>query len=231
MEKRLLNAVPATSLPRERMLLYGEKALSDQELLAILLRTGQHPHNVLEIAGHLLKTFGGLALLRQATLTELEEIRGIGRVKALEIKALIELGKRIQTEHVAINATIHASYELAKQLILELKDCKQEHLVCVYLDTKNQVLLKKTLFIGSLDQTIAHPREVFHYAVRYSAARIILAHNHPSGNVIPSKQDILFTKRVQQCGEMMGIEVVDHLVIGCKQYFSFREEGLMEEVK
>ncbi|MBF8807568.1 MAG: DNA repair protein RadC [Enterococcus lacertideformus] len=229
MEKNLLGAVPATSLPRERMLIYGEEALSDQELLAILLRTGQHPHNVLEIAGHLLKTFGGLALLRQATLTELEGIRGIGRVKALEIKALVELGRRIQAEHVAVKSAIHASYELANQLILELKDHKQEHLICIYLDTKNQVLLKKTLFIGSLDQTIAHPREVFHYAVRYCAARIILAHNHPSGNVIPSKQDLLFTKRVQKCGEMMGIDVLDHLIIGCKQYFSLREEGLMEE--
>ena len=229
MEKNLLDAVPATSLPRERMLLYGEKALSDQELLAILLRTGQHPYNVLELAGNLLKTFGGLALLRQATLSELEKIRGIGQVKALEIKALIELGKRIQTQHVAVQPTIHASYELAQQLIIELKDHKQEHLICIYLDTKNQVLLKKTLFIGSLDQTIAHPREVFHYAVRYSAARIILVHNHPSGNVLPSKQDLLFTKRVQKCGEMMGIDVLDHLIIGCKQYFSLREEGLMEE--
>ncbi|EOF61098.1 DNA repair protein RadC [Enterococcus hirae EnGen0127] len=203
MEKNLLDAVPVTSLPRERMLLYGEKALSDQELLAILLRTGQHPYNVLELAGNLLKTFGGLALLRQATLSELEKIRGIGQVKALEIKALIELGKRIQTQHVAVQPTTHASYELAHQLIIELKDHKQEHLICIYLDTKNQVLLKKTLFIGSLDQTIAHPREVFHYAVRYSAARIILVHNHPSGNVLPSKQDLLFTKRVQKCGEMM----------------------------
>lgn len=229
MEKNLLDAVPATSLPRERMLLYGEKALSGQELLAILLRTGQHPYNVLELAGNLLKTFGGLALLRQATLSELEKIRGIGQVKALEIKALIELGKRIQTQHVAVQPTIHASYELAHQLIIELKDHKQEHLICIYLDTKNQVLLKKTLFIGSLDQTIAHPREVFHYAVRYSAARIILVHNHPSGNVLPSKQDLLFTKRVQKCGEMMGIDVLDHLIIGCKQYFSLREEGLMEE--
>lgn len=102
-------------------------------------------------------------------------------------------------------------------------------MICIYLDTKNQVLLKKTLFIGSLDQTIAHPREVFHYAVRYSAARIILVHNHPLGNVLPSKQDLLFTKRVQKCGEMMGIDVLDHLIIGCKQYFSLREEGLMEE--
>ncbi|OWW47397.1 hypothetical protein B645_07095 [Enterococcus hirae 88-15-E09] len=203
MEKNLLDAVPVTSLPRERMLLYGEKALSDQELLAILLRTGQHPYNVLELAGNLLKKFGGLALLRQATLSELEKIRGIGQVKALEIKALIELGKRIQTQHVAVQPTTHASYELAHQLIIELKDHKQEHLICIYLDTKNQVLLKKTLFIGSLDQTIAHPREVFHYAVRYSAARIILVHNHPSGNVLPSKQDLLFTKRVQKCGEMM----------------------------
>ncbi|MGM9903084.1 DNA repair protein RadC [Enterococcus sp. 10A9_DIV0425] len=228
MEKSLIHAVPTTSLPRERMEIYGAAALSDQELLAILLRTGQHPYNVLEVAGILLKEFGGLALLRQATLTELEAIRGIGRVKAIEIKALIELGHRIQADQLRTTPTIRASYELAQELILELKDHKQEHLVCVYLDTKNQVLLKKTLFIGSLNQTVAHPREVFHYAVRYSAARIILAHNHPSGNVIPSKQDLQFTRRIQACGEMMGIDVLDHLIIGRKQYFSLQEEGLME---
>lgn len=229
MEKNLLQTVPATSLPRERMETYGEGALSDQELLAILLRTGQHPYNVLEVAGTLLKKFGGLALLRQATLAELEAVRGIGRVKALEIKALIELGRRIQVDQLRQTTTVHASYELAKELILELKDQKQEHLVYIYLDTKNQILLKKTLFIGSLDQTIAHPREVFHYAVRYSAARLVLAHNHPSGNVLPSKQDMRLTRRIQECGEMMGIEVLDHLIIGSKQYFSLREEGLMEK--
>ncbi len=109
-----------------------------------------------------------------------------------------------------------------------MKDHKQEHLVCIYLDTKNQIL-KKTLFIGSLNQTIAHPREIFHYAVRYSAARLVLAHNHPIGNVIPSKQDMHFTRSIQECGEMMGIDVLDHLIIGSKQYFSLREEGLMEK--
>ncbi|WP_195639906.1 RadC family protein [Enterococcus durans] len=229
MEKNLMRTVPMTSLPRERMLIYGEKSLTDQELLAILLRTGQHPFNVLEVAGYLLKAFGGLALLRQATLSELEKVRGIGQVKALEIKALIELGTRLHAEQVQVKPKIHASVELAKQLILEMKDYQQEHLVCIYLDTKNQVILKKTLFIGSLNQTIAHPREIFHYAVRYSAARLILVHNHPSGNIIPSKQDVQFTRRVQRCGEMMGIDVLDHLIIGQKQYFSLREEGILEE--
>ncbi|WP_165002921.1 MULTISPECIES: DNA repair protein RadC [unclassified Enterococcus] len=230
MEKRLIKEVPSSSLPRERMEIYGVNALSDQELLAILLRTGHHPYNVMDIAGHVLKKFGGLALLRQTTLHELESIRGIGRVKALEIKALIELGKRIQEDQIHANPVVNASYELAQQLILELKDHKQEHLLCIYLDAKNQVILKKTLFIGSLNQSLAHPREIFHYAVRYSAARIILVHNHPSGNVIPSQQDLKLTKRIQKCGVMMGIEVMDHLIIGRKRYFSLREEGLMEEV-
>lgn len=229
MEKRLIKEVPTSSLPRERMEIYGAEALSDQELLAILLRTGQHPHSVMSIAGNLLKTFGGLASLRQATLHELEEIRGIGRVKAIEIKALIELGRRIQTDQERAAPAIRTSHELAQQLILEMKDHKQEHLICIYLDTKNQVILKKTVFIGSLNQSVAHPREIFHYAVRYCAARIVLAHNHPSGNVIPSQQDMNFTKRIQKCGEMMGITVLDHLIIGRKRYFSLREEGLMEE--
>ena len=224
-----MKEVPTSSLPRERMEIYGAEALSDQELLAILLRTGQHPHSVMSIASNLLKTFGGLASLRQATLHELEEIRGIGRVKAIEIKALIELGRRIQTDQERASPAIRTSYELAQQLILEMKDYKQEHLICIYLDTKNQVILKKTVFIGSLNQSVAHPREIFHYAVRYCAERIVLAHNHPSGNVIPSQQDMNFTKRIQKCGEMMGITVLDHLIIGRKRYFSLREEGLMEE--
>lgn len=229
MGKRLIKEVPTSSLPRERMEIYGAEALSDQELLAILLRTGQHPYSVMSIAGNLLKTFGGLASLRQATLHELEEIRGIGRVKAIEIKALIELGRRIQTDHERAAPPVRTSYELAQQLILEMKDHKQEHLVCIYLDTKNQVILKKTVFIGLLNQSVAHPREIFHYAVRYCAARIVLAHNHPSDNVIPSHQDMNFTKRIQKCGEMMGITVLDHLIIGRKRYFSLREEGMMEE--
>lgn len=224
-----MKEVPTSSLPRERMEIYGAEALSDQELLAILLRTGQHPHSVMSIAGNLLKTFGGLASLRQATLHELEEIRGIGRVKAIEIKALIELGRRIQTDQERAAPAIRTSHELAQQLILEMKDYKQEHLICIYLDTKNQVILKKTVFIGSLNQSVAHPREIFHYAVRYCAARIVLAHNHPSSNVIPSQLDMNFTKRIQKCGEMMGITVLDHLIIGRKRYFSLREEGLMEE--
>ena len=112
---------------------------------------------------------------------------------------------------------------------MEMRDFQQEHLVCIYLDTQNQLILKKTLFIGSLNQSIAHPREIFHFAVRVSAAKIILAHNHPSGNVLPSKQDLHFTKRVRECGELMGIEVLDHLIIGTKQYLSLREEGLLEE--
>lgn len=229
MGKRLMKEVPTTSLPRERMESYGVEALSDQELLAILLRTGQHPYNVMDIAGEVLKKFANLTALRQASLTELREIRGIGRVKALEICALIELGQRIQVEARPASGLIRSSYDLAQQLIMEMRDFQQEHLVCIYLDTQNQLILKKTLFIGSLNQSIAHPREIFHFAVRVSAAKIILAHNHPSGNVLPSKQDLHFTKRVRECGELMGIEVLDHLIIGTKQYLSLREEGLLEE--
>ncbi|EPH99088.1 putative DNA repair protein RadC [Enterococcus faecalis 13-SD-W-01] len=229
MGNKLMEELPASSLPRERMLIHGVKALSDQELLAILIRTGQHPYHVMEVAANLLKAFGDLVMLRQATLNELEKVRGIGKVKAIEIKALIELGQRIQDAQPEECPTIRASFELAQQLIAEMKDHKQEHLICIYLDTKNKVLIKKTLFVGSLNQSIAHPREIFHFAVRYSAARIILAHNHPSGNVIPSQQDLLFTKRVLRCGELMGIEILDHLVIGREEYFSMREEGVLEE--
>ncbi|MDH6365796.1 DNA repair protein RadC [Enterococcus sp. PF1-24] len=224
-KKLLLREVPPQSLPRERLLLVGAKALSDQELLAIILRTGHHQMNVMDLAREVLQHFSSLFEIKQATLQELQTIKGIGRTKAIEIQAVMELGLRLQQALQPKIGKVTSSYDLAQQLIVEMRNFQQEHLVAIYLNTKNEIIQKKTLFKGSLNQSIAHPREIFHGAVRCSAARIILAHNHPSGDPKPSESDLDLTKRVKNCGEMMDIELLDHLVIGDSSYYSLREEG------
>lgn len=217
--------LPQSSLPRERMLEYGEQALSNQELLALLLRTGSHQYSVMEVAGMILNKFPSLYDLKHATISELQEVSGVGQIKALELKAMIELGGRIQRANQPKLGRVVTSFDLAQQLINEMKDLSQEHLICLYLNTKNEIILRKTLFVGSLNQSVAHPREIFREAVRCSAARIICSHNHPSGDPSPSENDREFTRRLRQCGEMMGIEVLDHLIIGNENYVSIREEG------
>ena len=222
---RLTESLPATSLPRERLLQYGAEALSNQELLAILLRTGSGQLNVLDLSAQILQQYPNLFELKFATKEELMTFPGIGEVKAIEILTAIELGSRIQKALQPKLGTIRSSVELASQLMEELKDYQQEHLLCLYLNTKNEIIKKETLFIGSLNQSVAHPREIFKGAVRVSAARLIVVHNHPSGNPKPSQQDLSFTRRLIECGELMGIELLDHLIIGHNRYLSLREEG------
>lgn len=224
-EKLFIREMPEDCLPRERLEVVGEKALSNQELLAILLRTGSKNVNVMEVASKFLNYFNHLYELKNATLTEMMEIKGIGRIKAIELRAAIEFGYRIQQSTQLKLGKVSSSYQIAQNLIYELQDFQQEHLVCLYLNTKNEVIKQETVFKGSLNQSVAHPREVFRSAVKCSAARLILAHNHPSGNPTPSESDIHFTQRMQECGKMMGIEVLDHIIIGEQVYISMREEN------
>lgn len=224
-EKLFIREMPEDCLPRERLEVVGEKALSNQELLAILLRTGSKNTNVMEVASKFLNYFNHLYELKSATLTEMMEIKGVGRIKAIELRAAIEFGYRIQQSTQMKLGKVSSSYQIAQNLIYELQDFQQEHLVCLYLNTKNEVIKQETVFKGSLNQSVAHPREIFRSAVKYSAARLILAHNHPSGNPTPSESDIHFTQRMQECGKMMGIEVLDHIIIGEQVYISMREEN------
>lgn len=227
MNGSFVKEVPASSLPRERLVVFGERALSDQELLAILLRTGTKERNVLELARDCLCHFENLYQLKKATLEEIQEVVGIGQIKATEIMAAIELGRRLYTAGVVKNGRITSSFELAQQLIAEMKDHEQEHLLVLYLNTKNEVIKRAELFIGSLNQSVAHPREIFKLAVKLSAARLIVVHNHPSGNPHPSEHDVEFTKRLVKCGELMGIQVLDHVITGFDSYVSLREEGVI----
>ncbi len=213
--------------PRERCKKYGAEALTHQELLAIILRTGSRNQNVLELSNQVLTTFDNLFELKAASIEELINIDGIGLVKAIEIQAVIEFGKRLSLSHREKLGVIVSSNELGQRLVQEMKDYQQEHLLVLYLNTKNEILKRQTIFIGSLNQSVAHPREIFRIAVKSSAARLIIVHNHPSGNPSPSKQDIVFTHRVVECGKLIGIEVLDHLIIGEDSYISMKETDII----
>ena len=222
-----IQLIPNNSRPRERLENLGPKALADHELLAILLRTGTKNKNVVNLAMDVLREVEDLHMFRHTSVQELMKIPGIGRIKAIEIMVATELGHRIAVAPQLKEGTVVSSSWVGNYLTNELSNLTQENVVALYLNTKNEIVKKETIFIGSLNTSVAHPREIFKGAIRYSAARIIVAHNHPSGNTEPSEADYSFTRRMVDAGEMMGIEVLDHFIIGENKYLSLKEEGLM----
>ncbi|MCY7177920.1 hypothetical protein BA718_05075 [Streptococcus gallolyticus subsp. gallolyticus] len=211
-------------LPRERLRDFGAEHLSNQELLSILLRTGTKTTPVLEVANQILKNLDSLADFQHLSLQELQQINGIGYVKSIEIKAMIELAKRISKAEYVQKERIMSSERLARKMMLELSDQKQEHLVAIYLDTQNRIIEQRTIFIGSVRRSIAEPREILYYACKNMATSIIIVHNHPSGSPAPSENDLQFTQKMKRSCEDIGIICLDHIVIGKYQYYSFREE-------
>lgn len=216
---------PEETRPRERLLAHGPEALADYELLAILLKTGSRGQNVVDLSLSLLNQFGSLYELKQASITELTSFPGIGPIKASELLAACELGYRIAHSAQTKKGKITSTQSAGQYFIRLFHGLQQEQVMAAYLNTKNEVIKIEMVFKGSLNTSVAHPREIFKGAVKYSAARILLAHNHPSGNTEPSQADQLFTKRIVECGEMMGIEVLDHFIVGENDYISLREYG------
>ena len=211
-------------LPRERLAKEGVEALSNQELLAILLRTGTRQASVFEIAQKVLSNLSSLTDLKKMTLQEMQSLSGIGRVKAIELQAMIELGHRIHKHETLEMESILSSQKLAKKMQQELGHKKQEHLVALYLNTQNQIIHQQTIFIGSATRSIAEPREILHYAIKHMATSLILVHNHPSGAVAPSRNDNQVTKLVKEACDLMGIVLLDHLIVSHSNYFSYREK-------
>ena len=211
-------------LPRERLAKEGVEALSNQELLAILLRTGTRQASVFEIAQKVLNNLSSLTDLKKMTLQELQSLSGIGRVKAIELQAMIELGHRIHKNETLEMESILSSQKLAKKMQQELGHKKQEHLVALYLNTQNQIIHQQTIFIGSATRSIAEPREILHYAIKHMATSLILVHNHPSGAVAPSRNDDHVTKLIKDACDLMGIVLLDHLIVSHSSYFSYREK-------
>ncbi len=213
--------------PRERLIRQGAQSLSNQELLAILLRTGTKEASVLALANRVLMDFEKLHALKHATFEEITSIKGIGEAKAVQLLAAIELGRRLAQKEIDSRYTIRSPEDAAAYLMPEMESLTQENFVALFLNTKNQIIHKQTIFIGSLNASIVHPRELFREAIKRSAASIICAHNHPSGNATPSPEDIDVTQRLQEAGIIIGIELLDHVIIGNHQYISMKEKGLM----
>jgi len=225
--KLMIKDYPVNERPRERLIGHGPESLTNQELIAIILRTGTKDESVLQLSQKLIQHFDGLRMLKHASLEELTSLKGIGKAKAIQLLASLELGRRIATLQEVERYVIRSPEDGANYVMEEMRFLSQEHFVCIYLNTKNQVLFRKTIFIGSLNSSIVHPREVFKEALKRSAASIICVHNHPSGDPTPSREDIDVTKRLVECGKMMGIELLDHIIIGEKRYVSLKEKGYM----
>ena len=213
-------------LPRERLARFGVEALRDCELLAILLGTGYKGRRVTEVARRILEDWSKEELLGM-DVGQLSRIKGVGKAKASALVAAFELARRALKKGLGVVPVIARPSETLP-LLADIKDQGKEHFLCLYLNARNQVIHKETVSIGSLSASIVHPREVFRVAIQQLAASVILAHNHPSGDVSPSGDDIALTKRLVEAGNIMGIEVLDHIIIAPQEYMSFRERGLID---
>jgi len=223
----MIRDVHVADRPRERLVRQGASSLSNQELIAILLRTGTKQESVLHLANRVLNYFEQIQELKHASIEEITAVKGIGQAKAVQLLAAVELGKRLSQQKTDEKFTIRSPKDAATYLMQDMTSLNQEHFVTLFLNVKNQILHKQTIFIGSLNASIVHPREIFREAVKRSAASIICAHNHPSGNPAPSTEDIDVTKRLYEAGLIMGIELLDHVIIGDHQFISLKEKGYM----
>lgn len=220
---------PRTERPRERLLSKGPEALSDAHLLAILLRTGRRDSSAVQVAIELLNRLGGLSGLAACGIDELCTIPGVGPAKAAQLKAALALGKRSMAAPLSTGTRVSGSQDLFTHFHPALRDVKHELFKVVLLDAKNRVIKEVTVSEGSLTLSIVHPREVFALAVRESAASVILLHNHPSGDPTPSLEDRQLTDRLVAAGQLLGIRVLDHLIIGDGRYVSFADEGWLRD--
>lgn len=212
-------------LPRERLQRLGPEALKDHELLAIILGTGFKGRHVLAVAQDVLAKHPKEELLALDVAT-LSRQQGLGKVKAAMLVAAFELARRALHQGLGVLPVIARPTDTVA-LLADIKDQRKEHFLCLYLNARNQVIHKEVISIGSLSASIVHPREVFQAALGHAAASVILAHNHPSGDVSPSQEDIELTRRLVAAGEIMGIEVLDHIIIGSAEILSLREKGLL----
>ena len=216
---------PETERPRERLLTHGSQMLTNAQLLAILLRVGRPGSSAVKVGMDILDRFGGVAGLAQCGIEELCAIPGVGEAKAAQLKAALELGRRALAGPLTKGTKITCSRDLFTQYHPTLRDLRHEIFKVILLDAKHAIMRDTTVSEGSLTLSIVHPREVFTLAVKESAAAVIFLHNHPSGDPTPSQEDRVLTARLVSAGEVLGIRVLDHLVVGDGRYVSFADQG------
>ncbi|MGQ9683701.1 MAG: RadC family protein [Anaerolineae bacterium] len=221
-----IKELPAGERPRERLQQYGPGALSSAELLAIVLRTGVGGQSVLAMASTLLARRGGLPGLARASIQELCEEKGLGTAKACQIKAALELGRRMLIASPDDRPQVHSPTDAANLVLLEMAFLAQEHLRVILLDTKNAVIAMPTVYVGNVNKALVRTAEVFREAIRQNAPQLIVLHNHPSGDPTPSPEDVHLTEHLVAAGKTLDIDVLDHLVIGNQRYVSLKERRL-----
>lgn len=219
--------LPEEDRPRERLARLGPEALRDAELMAILFRTGPKAVGAVALADQVLAHFGNLRSLAHASLEELQQVKGLGHAKSVEIKAGLELGKRLAAYSGRDRTRIRGAEDVANLLMVQFKDYENEHFKCLLLNTKNDLVKVVDVSHGGLDGAMAVPRDVFRQAVRESANAVIVCHNHPSGDPQPSRDDMALTKRLTESGDLLGVRVLDHIVFGDGRYVSFKERKLL----
>jgi DNA repair protein RadC len=219
--------LPRQERPRERLQKFGPEALSAQELLALVIGRGISKKSVMSIAQELLVRFGNIKTISQATIEELSQIKGIGLAKAAQLKACFELGKREELEPELKNFDIKDPESVVRAIRASIKDKAKEHFKLILLNPRNKIIGISTISIGTLNASLVHPREVFKDAITHSAASVVLAHNHPSGDPEPSEDDLKITKKLVDSGKILGIEVLDHIIIGKNNFCSYKERGLI----
>ena len=225
MNNILIKDIPISERPRERLVRYGAKNLSNEELISIILKTGTKEVSVKDLSTSILSKYSDISNLKDLEINNLLNIKGIGKVKAIELIAAIELGRRVYLDKNIDSVKITGSIDVYNYFKDLLKDEKQEHFYCLYLDNKKKVISKKLLYVGTINGSTAHPREIFKMAYLVSASFIICVHNHPSGDPNPSNEDIVFTNNLIEIGKLNNIPILDHIVIGNNSYYSFFEEG------
>lgn len=232
MEYRLrMKDIPINERPYEKLEKYGSEILSNAELLAIIIRTGSTNETSVALAQRLLSlgaNDGNLVFLHDLSVEELRKVKGIGKVKAIQIKAVMELSKRVSTSLImSTRVIIKSPVDVSTLLMEEMRHLKKEVFKIILLNTKNHIIKYINVSVGSLNASIVHPREVFSEAVKAGCSGMLLAHNHPSGDPEPSREDIETTQRLVNAGDILGIKVLDHVVIGDGRYISLKEQGLM----
>ena len=219
--------LPVNERPRERLLKLGSEALSAQEILALILGRGIKGEPVMMASQKLLSRFGSLKGVANASVEELIQTKGIGPAKATQIKAALEFSRRLESEASEKPKPILKSPEdVAAEVRSQLKGKRKEHFLVLCLDTRNRLMDRKLVSVGSLDTSIVHPREVFKEAISSCAASVIFAHNHPSGDPEPSKEDVELTKRLSEAGQILGIDVLDHIIVCDRSYVSLKARNL-----
>jgi len=226
----LMKDLPMMEKPREKAYQYGVESLSDAELLAVLLRTGLKSRSVVEVSFDLLGELGDIRELKRASFAKLSSINGIGKVKALTLLSAVELGNRVYRIEKPVQLQIKETGDIYRYYHEELDEEMQEKFFVLFLNSKNYVLGRKVLFIGTANQSLVHPRDIFREAILQNAVKIICVHNHPSGNPAPSQADTFFTEQLCASGKLIGIPLLDHIILGKDHYYSFLEHGKVEKI-